>query len=220
MRLRLERWEEREAGVLGALRYVLLGICVLITLFAASDEVKGPVWVVVALSAATAGWMLWWTTLHLQWRERSGLMRWYFVGLVVLMAPLVVLAPWYGFFTFTGYFALALLPMGWIPFGLLSVATITGTSQNGGLPAGDAGSIGIWALIVAVNVAAAGIITFYAWVGERNHEERARLVRELEDALRENRELQDELVTRAREEASPVSASGWPASSTTRSPRG
>jgi signal transduction histidine kinase len=199
-RLRLEGWEEREAAVIDVLRYALLGICVLVTLVE-SDEVNGPVAVVVALSAATAAWMLWWTTLHREWLDRPELMRWYFVGLVALMAPLVVLAPWYGFFTFTGYFAAAFLPLRWVPVGVFSVALVTGTSQNGGLPAGDAGAIAIWALIVAVNVAVAGIITFFAWVGQRNHEQRAQLVEELEAALRENRELQDELVARARDDA-------------------
>jgi signal transduction histidine kinase len=207
-RPRLEQWEAREAGVLGALPYALLAVCVLVTLLIQSPDRNGPVAVVVALSAATAAWMLWWTTLHPAWRERSGLMRAYFVGLVALMAALVVLAPWYGFFTFTGYFAVIWLPARWQPFGVLAVAVVTGTSQSGGLPAGDAESIAIYALIIAVNVCVAGTIMFFARAGERASRRRAQLVEELtqvnarlEATLRENEALQGELVARAREDA-------------------
>jgi len=203
----LERWEQREAGVITALPFVLLGACVAVTLAVTPTELEGPVEAVVALSVVTAAWMLWWTVLHPSWRERSGLMRAYFVGLVALMAALVVMAPWYGFFTFTGYFAVILLPPRWRPFGVLSVAVVTGTSQYGGPPAGDAESILVYALVIAINVSVAGLIMFFAHVSHANHERRACLVQELTDvnarleaSLRENEALQDELVQRARED--------------------
>ena len=110
--LRFERWEEREAGVLGTLPYVLLAICLARLAFAASARPTRTArsGSSTALSAATAAWMLWWTVLHRDWRERPRLMVVYFVGLIPLMAALVIIAPWYGFFTFTGYFSVALLP--------------------------------------------------------------------------------------------------------------
>jgi signal transduction histidine kinase len=207
-RPRLEHWEAREAGVLGTLPYALLGICVVVTLLVQSPDLNGPVPVVVGLSAATAAWMLWWTALHPGWRERPGLMRVYFLGLIALMGALVLLAPWYGFFTFTGYFAVVWLPSSWRPFGVVAVATVTGTSQNGGLPAGDADSIAVYALIIAVNVTVAGTIMFFARAGERESMRRAHLVDELtgvnarlEATLRENEALQERLLTRAREDA-------------------
>jgi signal transduction histidine kinase len=207
-RSRIEQWEGREERVLGILPYILLGLCVLATPLIQSPDLHAPVGVVVALSAATAAWMLWWTTLHPAWRERSGLMRAHFVGLVALMAALVVLAPWYGFFTFTGYFFVIWLPDLWKPFAVLAVAAVTGTSQYGGLPDGSAGSIAVYALIIAVNAGVAGTVMFFAHAGALASERRARLVDELtkvntrlETSLRENAALQDELVARARQDA-------------------
>jgi signal transduction histidine kinase len=199
-RLELEQWEQREAGVLGALRYALLGICAVVTLVVEPVvDVQGYLPLVLGLSAVTALWMLWWTTLHPAWQDRQWLMRLYFAGLIVLMAALVLLAPWYGFFTFTGYFAAVLLRGVWLPAGVVCVAVVTATSQNGGPPAGDAEALAIYGLIVLVNVVAAGAIMFFAWVGNQGHLRRARLVERLEATLRENEALQGELVARARE---------------------
>jgi signal transduction histidine kinase len=206
-RMQLEHWEHRETQVLATLPYVLLCVCVLVTLLIPSAELRAPAGVVVAISVATGAWMLWWTTLHPGWMDRSGLMRVYFVGLVALMASLVVLAPWYGFFTFTGYFAVVLLPDRWQIPGVLAVALVAATSQNGGLPDGDAQSFVIWALIIAVNAGVASTIMFFARAGARASERRRVLVEELtavnerlEATLRENEALQDELIERARQD--------------------
>jgi hypothetical protein len=51
------------------------------------------------------------------------------------MAVLVMRDPWFSFFSFTGYFYLTVLPSGRARvLGVLAIATITGTSQNDGLP--------------------------------------------------------------------------------------
>jgi signal transduction histidine kinase len=122
------------------------------------------------------------------------------------MAALVVLAPWYGFFTFTGYFSVIWLPDKLKPVGVAAVAIVTGTSQNGGLPSGDAGSWAIWAVIVLVNCAVAGAIMFFAWVDEAQKAKQAELVEELtesnrrlEESLRENAGLHAQLLAQARE---------------------
>ena len=140
--------------------------------------------------------MLWWTVLHRAWRERRRLMLVYFAGLIPLMAALVIIAPWYGFFTFTGYFAVVLLPERAWPAAVVAVATVTATSQNGGLPDGSAGSIVIYALIIVVNVGVASAIMFFAYVGDQGHQRRAQLVEELEASMRENEALQEQLLAR------------------------
>ena len=197
---RFEGWEQREAGVLGTLPFVLLAICLAVSFLIGEADTNGPLWVLTALSVATAAWMLWWTVLHRDWRERPRLMVVYFAGLIPLMAALVIIAPWYGFFTFTGYFSVVLLPERVWPVGVAAVAVVTATSQNGGLPDGSAGSIVIYALIIIVNVGVASAIMFFAYVGEQGHQRRAQLVEELEATLRENEALQEQLVARARED--------------------
>jgi signal transduction histidine kinase len=198
--LRLEQWEQREAGVLGTLPFVLLAICLGVSYVIGEADVLAPLWVLTLLSVGTAAWMLWWTVVHPAWRERSNLMLVYFAGLVALMAALVIVAPWYGFFTFTGYFAIVLLPERVWPLAVFAVAAVTGTSQNGGLPEGSASSFVIWGLIIVVNVVVASTIMFFAYVGDRGHQRRAQLVEELEASLRENEALQEQLVARARED--------------------
>ncbi|HKE82069.1 MAG TPA: sensor histidine kinase [Solirubrobacteraceae bacterium] len=201
MNASLEAWEQRQTTVFAAIRYGLLAVCTLVTVFIGSSRL-----VVIGLSVVTALWMLWWERLHPAWRERSGLMAVYFVGLVALMAALVSLAPWYGFFSFTGYFSVVNLPPRWWPLGVFAVALVTGTSQNGGLPSGGAGDWAIWAVIVLVNVAVAGAIIFFTWIDEVQKDKKSQLVEELtevnerlEASLRENAGLHAQLVAQARE---------------------
>ena len=132
--LRLEQWEHREAGVLGTLPFVLLAICLAVSFLLGGSELRAPLWVLTALSVATAAWMLWWTVLHRAWRERRRLMLVYFAGLIPLMAALVIIAPWYGFFTFTGYFAVVLLPERAWPAAVVAVATVRPPRRTAACP--------------------------------------------------------------------------------------
>jgi len=197
----LEAWEQREGAVFVGMRFALLAICTLITLFVGTNRL-----IVVALSVATALWLVWWDLVHPERRERPALAGINLAVLVAFMAALVVLAPWYGFFTFTGYFSVIWLPDRWKPVGVVAVAIVTGTSQNGGVPSGDAGSWAIWAVIVLVNCAVAGAIMFFAWVDEVQKARQAELVdeltesnRRLEESLRENAGLHAQLLAQARE---------------------
>jgi signal transduction histidine kinase len=203
---RLEAWERREGPVLAALPYALLAVCTIFTIAARPDG-TGELPVVVALSLATAAWMAWWVGLHRGRRCRPpALVGIYFTGLVALMFALVLLAPWYGFFTWTGYLSVILLPDRFKPLGVLAVAAVTGTSQNGGLPSGDLGAIGIYVLILAINTTAAGVIMFFAWVGDAQKTRQTQLVAELtevnqrlERSLEENAGLHRQLLAQARE---------------------
>ena len=65
----------------------------------------------------------------------------FFAGLVAFAVVLVLNDPVYGFFSWTGYiWIFRLLEGTWRLPALLVVATITGTSQHGGLPSHTAGS--------------------------------------------------------------------------------
>jgi hypothetical protein len=48
-------------------------------------------------------WLLWFHTLHPQWHRNGPLMGLYYTGLMVLVAGLVAIAPFFGFFAFVGY---------------------------------------------------------------------------------------------------------------------
>jgi signal transduction histidine kinase len=193
--MKLEAWEQRERTVLTAMPFVLLGLC---TIFTLGEEWEDP-FVDVGLAVATAAWMLWWVVLHPAWRERPRLMGIFFVGFVVLGAALVIRAPWFGFFTWTGYFWVISLPDRWMPAGVVSVALLNATSQVGGLPKLEAGPLAVYALVVAVNIGAAGIIMFFAYLGERQKERQAQLVKRLEATLEENAGLHAQLLVQARE---------------------
>ena len=162
---RFEQWEHREAGVLGTLPFVLLAICLAVSFLIGEADTNAPLWVLSVVSVATAAWMLWWTVLHRDWRERPRLMVVYFAGLVPLMAALVIIA--------------ALVRVLHVHRLLLRRAAAgarvagrrgAGRARHGHLaerrPARPAarGSIVIYALIVIVNVG----------VGERDHVLRVR----------------------------------------------
>jgi signal transduction histidine kinase len=149
--------------------------------------------------------MLWMVTLHPAWRGRPRIMGVYFAGLIVLMAALVAHAPWYGFFTFTGYLSAVMLPGRWRAVGVLSVAAVTGASQLGGFPDGSAESIALYVLIVAVNGGVAGALTWFNVVGAELARSRTGVIEELtqvnarlEATLEENARLHEQLVEQAR----------------------
>jgi len=188
------------------LPYALLAVVTALTAIIERDD-PGRLAVIVALSVVTAAWMLWMRTLHPQWRCRPRLMALYFVVLVALMAALVLLAPWYGFFTWTGYFSVELLAGRQRIAGVVAIALVTATSQNGGVPGtADAGSLPIWIVIACINLGAAGAIMWFALLGERRNAERERAIteltelnRKLEASLAENAGLHRQLLAQARE---------------------
>ena len=171
----LEAWERREATVLAVLPYVMLAITTTVDVFVQENGIA----LDLALSAAAALWMLWMVTLHPAWRERPRVMGVYFLGLIALMAALVAHAPWYGFFTFTGYLSAVMLPGRWRAVGVLAVAAVTGASQLGGFPDGSAESIALYVLIVAVNGGVAGALTWFNVVGDEMTRSRTIAIDEL-----------------------------------------
>jgi signal transduction histidine kinase len=125
------------------------------------------------------------------------------------MTVMVVRDPWFGFFTFTGYFFVIRLPYGvWRVLAVIAVAVLTGSSQAGGFATAASGVIGaaIYAGVVTVNLLVAGASIWFGYVSHVQHAFRARLVRELSEAnkkleatLAENAGLHEQLLTQARE---------------------
>ena len=132
----------------------------------------------------------------------------FFIVLAILMALLVLRAPWYGFFTFTGYLYAFYLPAGRPrAAGVALIALITATSQNGGLPKHwTAGAVGIYLVIICINVGVASALTWFGWVTAQQNDQRKQMVEELSEAnrrlesiLEENQGLHDQLLAQARE---------------------
>jgi signal transduction histidine kinase len=202
---RLEAWERWEQPALAVLPYVMLTVAVVISLITR----RGP-WApidsaVIGLAAVAAG-LLGLFTLRPAIRDRPPLLAAYFIALALVMAALVVTDPWFGFFTFTGYFYAYYLPNGkWRLIGVATIALITGTSQAGGVPHG-VGRTAVWAVVVLINMLVAGSLSWFGWVSAEQNDRRGRLVAELSQAnrkltasLEENAGLHAQLLAQARE---------------------
>jgi signal transduction histidine kinase len=203
----LELWERWEQPAMAALPYVMLVIVASMTVVIKWGESTGDLLIDLGLAAAAGAWILWNFTLHPAWRQRPRRMV-FFVVLAILMALLVLRAPWYGFFTFTGYLYAFYLPTGRArAAGVALIALITATSQNGGLPKHwTAGAVVIYLVIICINVGVAGALTWFGWVSAQQNDQRKQMVAELSEAnrrlksiLEENQGLHDQLLAQARE---------------------
>jgi signal transduction histidine kinase len=203
----LDRWERREEPIFAALPYGLLALSLLLSVFA-RDDGSGPLAVDAALAATALIWQLALVGPWVPWRANPRVVAVFYVGLLVLLAALVIHAPWFGFFAFSGYLYLRFLPRGrWVALGIVATATIVATSQAGGLPGTSDGASWIaYGVLIFVNVTVAGLISWLAFVGDQQKERSRQTVdeltetnRRLEDALGENAALQAQLVAQARE---------------------
>lgn len=202
----LDTWERRMEVVFDALPYLLLAISVVLTVVARGGS-GASLLVDLAPAGLAAAWMLWMVTLHPTWVARPRLMAVYFAVLVALMAALVVRAPWFGFFTWTGYLiAFRVLRNRWRFVGFAAVAVVTATSQYGGLPSPNSAAVIGYVVIVLINVLLVGVITWFTAISFEQNERRKQALTELAEAnrrletmLEENAGLHVQLLTQARE---------------------
>src|SRR5215475_9361511 len=101
-RSRLDTWEQLQGSAIAILPFAMLGVTVVLTVLLPPGH--GPVVLDLLLAGFAGLWILWFYTLHPAWRERRRLMAVFFAGLLAVMAVMVIVDPWFGFFTFTGYF--------------------------------------------------------------------------------------------------------------------
>ena len=201
-----ERWERWQQLAVTVVPYALLAVSAVATIVL-DPILRRPLLPDLGLAAAAGAWMLWLHTLHPRWRERPRVMMVFFTGLIVLMAVLVVRDPWFGFFAFSGYLFVYNLPLSrWRMLGVLAVAVIAATAQDGGLPQPRPPTLAIYGMIVLVNMALAGGITWFTWVREEQNHQRLQALAELAEANRkleatvaENAGLHEQLLVQARE---------------------
>jgi signal transduction histidine kinase len=201
----LDRRERTWQAAFAVLPYVMLAVANVLTLLLAPVQPLSLL-PILGLSAFLAVWLLWLYTLHPAWRERPAVMAVFFTVLIAVTASLVVVDPWFGFFSFTCYFFAPSLSGRWRFAGLFAVALITATSQNGGLPKHTAAAVAIYTVIVLVNVGVGGGFNYFGWVSqeqdawrERAMAELAEANRQLEATLAENAGLHKQLLAQARE---------------------
>ncbi len=209
----LEFWERREAPFLRLLPYVLLVLCVAFDI-ATRHGFGRSMRIDLALVAAAAIVMAAMDRLdhRTTWTEPRT-----FVGPVVatlvfavllgLSAALVIRQPLYGFYTWTGYFwAWRLFTGRGRLIGVALVAGVTAISQTGAGPYDSVYAIGGLVLVYLINAGVASALTWFGWIGNEQQQRRAREVSalteanaRLEESLRHNADLQEQLLTQARE---------------------
>jgi signal transduction histidine kinase len=194
-----DTWERRYARVLAVLPYVLLGVSTLVSQVQ-RYRTPGDRLVVLGLAMLAAGWVLFMYSLRPQrWRESTGPMLVYFVGLLVLSALLESRSEFFIAFAITGFVqAFFLLPSG------LAFIAVAATSCVIYLSPPNSGFRNIAALpvlifIVGLQTVTVGGGSFMGAKISQQQAQRRRLMAELEAAQEENAGLHAQLLTQARE---------------------
>ncbi|MEU4792883.1 sensor histidine kinase [Micromonospora tulbaghiae] len=203
LRAEFDRWERNEKVFFAVLPYVLLSICTLITLVLPFWDVSLNLPVVLGLTLAITFWVAWFHA-HPRWQHSGPLTGLYYVGLIVLGASVVTLAPWYGIFTFIGYVHAFLFLKGrWRYAGVAATAVIQAASSTGGL---SGATVNEWLVLSLVIIVLAGAFFRFAELDDRRNHRQKRALAELheanvrlEAALAENAGLHAQLLVQARE---------------------
>ncbi len=197
---------ERELRLLLLLPYLMLAIATGLAV-GIDHHSTGKLLEDLSLSALTAACMALIQALRPQWHQRRQLMAACYAALLVLNAALVLRDPIFGFYTWTGYiWGSVVFATRWRLLVYAPVAVITATSQHGGLPTRSASSWIGWLAFIAINLIAAGAVSWFARAREQEHNQRKQTIDELTEAnaeleasLRENAGLRAQLVAQARE---------------------
>lgn len=171
----------------------LLGLATVVaTLSAPSlDDAAADVRTTLTLSALTAAWMA--------LTPRGGAIH--YVGRTTLAFVLCLLNPLYAIFAFIGFVdAYDALRGRWAHVGIAAVAVTQAGAQSGGLPPDDLTQAGLFAALLLVNGGLSTIFLRFAVEYEEHNDELTRLNEGLQRAVAENEALQEQLVTRARED--------------------
>jgi len=158
------------------------------------------------LSAVAAVWL---RTMGVDYPVPAGRQRRavvFYAGLTVLIGLLLAVTPFFGFFGFTGYMQVAVLPRPLWPPAIAVNAALMATTQVGGFGRVHGGTVWVYLGLVAVNVLIAGVITYQSIEEDTRSRQRARMIDELAEANRRLRETMEEnaglhaqLVAQARE---------------------
>jgi signal transduction histidine kinase len=206
---RFARWERGESAVLRAAPYVTLAFSAALTALTAALSPPGfwpPLAPTLVLTAVTALWVLWMSTLHPAWAGRW-LGALYYAGLLALAAALVLRAPWYGFFAWIGYVQAQYYLRGrWRYLGLGATALVAAYAQLGSRPPDSVLALVGYLVVAAFNALLASAFSVIGWRLEQQNQIRKQMVADLAETnaklattMQENAGLHAQLVTQARE---------------------
>ena len=208
----LEFWEQREVVFFTTLPYPLLALCVVFDLVTRHglDEQTG-----VDLGLAAVAAVLMATVDRLDrrssWTEPStlgaGIAAAVFAALAAISVVLVIRGPLYGFYAWTGYlWAWRLLTDHWRLVGIALVAAALAISQTGSGPYRTVDQVGGLLAVYLIDLCVAGGLSWFGWIGSEQQRRRAQEVSaltaanaKLEQSLRHNADLHEQLLTHARE---------------------
>ncbi|HKA49739.1 MAG TPA: sensor histidine kinase [Candidatus Dormibacteraeota bacterium] len=195
----LDTWERRYARVLAVLPYALLGVSTLVSQVQPYRTPRDRL-VVIGLAMLAAGWVFFMYSLPSQrWRESTGPMLVYFIGLLTLSALLESRSEFFIAFAITGFVqAFFLLPSA------LAFLAVAATSCLIYLSPPNSSFRNIAALPVLVFIVGLQTVTvgggsFLGAKISQQQAQRRRLMADLEAAQEENAGLHAQLLTQARE---------------------
>jgi signal transduction histidine kinase len=193
------RWERRFERIFELAPYILLAGSAALSL----AQVKQS-WAFRAgttgIAAAAAAWVLLTFTLRSPaWRGRAAAMLLYLVGLLGFAAVLQHRSFFFIAFTIVGFVQpFMLLPT--VPaFGIIALTSVIVYTASGGFPEPTFEAWAGWLFLVCLQTTLTGFFSFIGTKMTREHQERQKLVGDLEAALQENAGLHAQLLTQARE---------------------
>jgi signal transduction histidine kinase len=194
-----EGWNRRYLSVLEVLPFVTLGLATLLSQLQPYPREADRL-LVVGLAVLAAIWILvFYNWRRPQWRQPTGLMLVYFVGLLILGWPLEARSTFFIAFVIVGFLQAPII----FPAGLAALATAATSCVIYLAPSGSQWTEprnwpGLAFLVLLQTAAVTGGNYVTVRIMEEQ-EQRKKMVADLESAMKENAGLQAQLVVQARE---------------------
>jgi signal transduction histidine kinase len=192
-------WERRFEKVFEVVPYPLLAFATLLSLIQPGQTTRDRL-VIAGLAALSAAWLL--LTYSLRppsWRQRTGAMVVYFVGMLALATVLTMRSWFFVAFAVTGLiqpFFIFPTPLAWAAVAATSVVIYTAPA---GFPEPTVEAVSGWIFIICLQTGLTGYFSFMGMKMMQEDRQRRELLARLETALEENAGLHAQLLAQARE---------------------
>jgi signal transduction histidine kinase len=192
-------WERRFEKVFEVVPYPLLAFATLLSLIQPGQTTKDRL-VIAGLAALSAAWLLLMYSLRPpSWRQRTGAMVVYFVGMLALATVLTMRSWFFVAFAVTGLiqpFFIFPTPLAWVAVAATSVVIYTAPA---GFPEPTVEAVSGWIFIICLQTGLTGYFSFMGMKMMQEDRQRRELLARLETALEENAGLHAQLLAQARE---------------------